>query len=317
MSRRRNSTRYVRKERAAGKRFAVVLLPEAEEVLARQRYYGRMLEGLSAGLLERGIRLRPVQCLHVYQKEHFLATPPNFYVGVAVLGPLYTSELFLRAVVERLGGPKVMLDHYLDDIPMHSVREDAVAGMRMVTEHLISLGHREIAYLDLGNPEGNPWKREGVNMSLRDAGLEVLGRGRVAGCRPNEIDVATALDWFEGLDPRPTAVICSDDTRALLMRRAAVGRGLRVPGDLSVTGFGDYAVYTAKDEPLTSMAVDADRMGREAAALIAGDPEAKPVSVLVPPDLVARSSTGAPAPRGEQGKPGDMDEGGAGDPRHQ
>jgi len=292
----RSSTRYIRRERAAGKRFAALLLPDAEEVFANQRYYGRMLESLSAGLLEEGIMLRPMQCLHAYQKEHFLATPERFYVGVAILGPLYTARSFVEAVVERMVGPKVLLDHHLEGLRMHSVREDAVKGMRRVTEYLLSLGHREFGYIDVSDPEGNPWKRQGVNAALRDAGVAELGRGKVAGCRVNYLDVVAALDWFEGLDPRPTALICSDDTRAMLLLQAATERGMRVPGDISITGFGDYMNGPEGTRCLTSLADNPVEMGREAARLLAGDPEAEPVSVLVAPDLVVRGTSGPPGP---------------------
>ncbi len=303
MTKRRSSTRFYRTAREAGRRFAAVLVGEPKKVLDDKRYYGPMLEGLSEGLLEKGIMLRPVQCLQEYHKEHFLATPPDFYTGVAVLGSLYRAKLFIQAVVKCLNGPKVMLDHHFDDVPMHSVREDSVAGMRMVTEHLVSLGHRHIAYLDLSNPEANPWKREGVNMALREAGLAELGPGWVAGCRDNFSDVSAALDWFVGLDPRPTAVVSCDDIRALLLVQAAAERGMRVPNDLSLTGYGDYAVQTGRSEFLTSMSVNTAEMGRRAAEMIAGDSESKPVSVLVPPELVVRGTTAMP------GQPAGTDEG--------
>jgi LacI family transcriptional regulator, galactose operon repressor len=277
-----------------GQRFAAVLLPETNKVLDDKRYYGPMLEGLSEGLLESGILLRPVQCLQEYQKEHFLRTPRKFYTGVAFLGPLYASKLFIQAVVENLAGPKVMLDHHFEDIAMHSVREDAIAGMRMITEHLLSLGHRNIAYLDLSNLNANPWKREGVNLALKEAGMPELQRGWVAGCRDNFTDVVAALDWFRELSPQPTAVICCDDIRALLMLQSAAERGLRVPQDLSITGFGDYAVQTGRSEILTSMRVDSSEMGRRGARLIAGHPDASPQSVLVAPQLVVRGTTAAP-----------------------
>ena len=134
-------------------RFVAALVPESQVLLDDKLYYGPMLQGLSDALMEKGTFLRPVQCLQEYQKEHFLHTPSSFYKGVVFLGLLYTSKLFIRAVVETLKCPKVVLDHHFEDIPMHSVREDAVAGMRAVTEHLLSLGHRRIAYLDMSRPE--------------------------------------------------------------------------------------------------------------------------------------------------------------------
>jgi LacI family transcriptional regulator len=187
-----------------------------------------------------------------------------------------------------------MLDHQIPGLAIHSVCEDSVTGMRLATEHLLSLGHRHLAYLDLGNPQANPWKREGLNQALRAAGLPELARGWVAGCRDNFSDVAVALDWFLGLSPRPTAMLCCNDTRALLLLQAAAERGLRVPQDLSIAGYGDTAVRSRKSATLTSVWVDPALMGRRAAELITADPQSKPAVVLVAPELAARGTTAAP-----------------------
>ncbi|MHC4914526.1 MAG: LacI family DNA-binding transcriptional regulator [Planctomycetota bacterium] len=283
-----------RKKSESGRKFAAALLPEPQSLISDRLYYGPMLQGLSDALLERGVIMRPVQCLQEYQQEQLLETPPGFYTGVVFLGPLYTAREFIEAVVAKFTGPKVMLDHHFDDIKIHSVRDDSAAGMRLLTEHLVSLGHRRVAYLDRGNPEANPWKREGVVEALSAAGLPALERGWSAGCRDNFGDVATALDWFAELDPRPTAVVCFDDRRALLLLQAAAEKGLRVPEDLSIAGYGDVAVRTGRSEILTSVQVDADQMGRRAAELVAGDPRGEIQSLLVTPKLMARKSTAAP-----------------------
>jgi DNA-binding LacI/PurR family transcriptional regulator len=275
-------------------RFIAVLLPETQKLLDDRGYYGPMLQALSETLLESGCHMRPIQCLHEYQKEHFLRSPARAYAGVVFMGMLYKSKLFIEAVLENLPGPKVVLDHHFDDLPLHSVREDAVAGMRVLTEHLISLGHRHVAYLDNDKPDANPWKREGINLALREAGLRELGPGWVAGCRCNFLDVSEALEWFMGLEPRPTAIMTCGDVRALLLLQAVAERGLAVPRDISIVGYGDLAVRSGRSRQLTSVGVDLAQMGRRAAELVTGDADAKPVSVLVAPELQVRGTTAAP-----------------------
>jgi LacI family transcriptional regulator len=289
--------------RSPATHFVAVLIPEPEKWLSDITYYGPMLQGLSDGLLERGFYMRAVDCLHEYQRERFLGARSELYAGAVFLGPAYAFEAFIREVVQRVHGPKVLLDHHIEGLEVHSVREDAEAGMRMVAEHLLALGHRRLAYLDLDDPNANPWKRRGISLALAGAGLGELDSGRVAGCRYNFLDVSKALDWFMALDPRPTAVICCDDLRALLLLQAAAERGLRVPQDLSITGFGDNAVRTGRSRILTSVNVDPTLMGRKAAELIAAGAAAKPLAVLMPPELTVRGTTapaqpgnGAPAP---------------------
>jgi LacI family transcriptional regulator len=277
-----------------GQRFVAVLLPETQKLIAERSYYGVMVQGLSDGLMARGALMRPVQCLHDYQQEHFLNGPTGIYAGVVMLGTLYQSDAFVRAVLGRFPGPKVMLDHRMPGLAMHCVCEDSVAGMRLAAEHLLGLGHRRLAYLDMASASDNPWKREGLNAALRAAGLAELGRGWVAGCRNNFGDVAAALDWFLGLEPRPTAIVACGDVRALLMLQAAAERGLRIPTDLSLGGYGDLAVRTGQSRVLTSVAVDPEAMGRRAAELLIGKQGGGLVAALIPPRLVVRGTTGAP-----------------------
>jgi len=283
---------------STSRRFAAALLPEPQALISQKLYYGPMLQGLGEGLLEAGIMLRPVHCMQLYQQQRFLETPRGFYAGLAFMGTIYACEGFIRRVAGEMSCPKVMVDHHFEDLAMHSVRDDAQSGMRALTEHLVGLGHRHVAYLDKGSPEANPWKREGVREALLAAGLPALERGWVAGCRDNFADVSAALEWFMDLSPRPTAVVCFDDTRALLALQAAAERGMRVPEDLSVAGYGDEAVRTGRSQVLTSMHIDAEQMGRRAAELLVRGGGAEPVALMLAPELRARASTAAPGGRG-------------------
>jgi DNA-binding LacI/PurR family transcriptional regulator len=275
-------------------RFVAALLSESADLVNGRFYYGPMLRSMSEGLAARGLAMRPIQCLQEYQREHFLQTPPGFYAGMAVLGPLYVFRGFIEAVVRLFEGPKVMLDHHLEGLDMSSVREDALGGMRALAEHLLSVGHRRLAYVDLSDPQGNPWKRRGVDAALTAAGLQPLARGWVAGCREKKSDCAAALEWFLELDPRPTAVVCCDDIRALLLIEAARERGLEVPGDLSVTGYGETGVRTGRGDFLTTMAVEPEEMGRRASELLLRGAGEDPVAALVEPRLVVRRTTAPP-----------------------
>jgi DNA-binding LacI/PurR family transcriptional regulator len=275
--------------------FVAVLMSDPRKLLDDRAYYGPMLQALSETLMTSGHLMRPIQCLHEHQKEHFLHSPPGLYAGVVFLGQMFRHKTFIEAVVRNMSGPKVMLDHHFDDLAIHSVREDAVTGMQMLTEHLLSLGHRHIAYVDSDNPDTNPWKRQGVNLALREAGQPELPAGWIAGCRFNFSDAAAALEWFLELDPAPSAVICCDDYLALYVLQAAAERGMRVPRDISITGYGDTAVVGGRSGFLTSVAFPSTEMGRRAAEMIAGPPDAAPAAVLVPPQLMVRGSSAAPA----------------------
>ncbi|HOX07551.1 MAG TPA: LacI family DNA-binding transcriptional regulator [Planctomycetota bacterium] len=272
--------------------FVAVLAPEPETLLDDRTYYGPMLQGLRDGLQEAGFFMRIVQCRHEYQQEHLLSSA-ELYAGVVFLGATAALEPFVCRVTAVAPGPKVLLDHRVEGLAAHSVRDDAETGMRLLAEHLLGLGHRRLAYVEMSDARANPWKRRGINRALSAAGLEELGKNSLAGCRDSFADVSAALDWLLSRTPRPSAVICSDDTRALLLLQAAAEKGLRVPGDLSIAGFGDQAVRTGRSRALTSVRVDPAMMGRRAAELIAAGP-AEPADVLVAPELMPRATTAAP-----------------------
>jgi LacI family transcriptional regulator len=104
------------------------------------------------------------------------------------------------------------------------------------------------------------------------------------------------LDYLLGLrSDRPSAVVAANDRTALLLVRAALQRGIKVPEEMAVVGFDNLAGSESAEVPLTTVKQHFRLMGREAARLIleeALDTEEKPCEVLLPTELVIRRSCG-------------------------
>jgi LacI family transcriptional regulator len=101
------------------------------------------------------------------------------------------------------------------------------------------------------------------------------------------------------LSPRPTAIVCFNDKVAVGTMQAARERGLRVPQDLSITGFDDIDLSQATDPPLTTVRQPLQEMGRIAVTqlmrvLDGHRPEALHIELAT--TLVVRDSTGSYAP---------------------
>lgn len=114
-------------------------------------------------------------------------------------------------------------------------------------------------------------------------GPATLGRGREALAKLVEAPIA----------PRGV-VFCSSDQFAQGMLVEARARGLRVPEDIAVMGFGDQEFAAHTDPPLTSVRVDRDQLGRAAAdALLARFSQTSPVSTVVDVgfEIIVRGST--------------------------
>lgn len=167
-------------------------------------------------------------------------------------------------------------------------------GMRQVAAHLLDHGHRRFLHLASAV---DSW-----TFHVRAAAL-ATHLGPTTDLRtvrsPLSVDAARTAMETALADPahRPTAVVCDDDILAAGACKAARRLGLRIPDDLSVTGFDDLALATAVEPELTTVALPAEHVGEHGMtallAVLDGTPWAAPD---LPVHLVTRGSTG-PAPR--------------------
>ena len=104
---------------------------------------------------------------------------------------------------------------------------------------------------------------------------------------------AAARLLLEKQDP-PSAIFVRSDGMAIAAIRAALDRGLRVPQDLSIVGFGDIPIAQYYNPPLTTIRQPQLDMGAQAAAMLFERIENNTLptrQVLVEPSLVIRQST--------------------------
>ncbi len=177
------------------------------------------------------------------------------------------------------------------DIP--SVDVDNRVGMLSVLHHLHDLGHRRIAFIS-GRRLGDIRDRE-------DAFREFMAD------HPEDASVEYAANDLEGggaafgrlLDQRrpPTAVAASTDVLALGALHAAHERGLRVPDELSVTGFDDIPFAAASIPALTTVRMPVREMVSTALRMALDEPfpgaPRRPPHPLLVPSVIIRNSTAA------------------------
>ncbi len=211
------------------------------------------------------------------------------------VGALYL--LLLKA----LDVPIVLVNDQYPGELVHAVTIANQEGMRAATEHLIELGHRRIAYLgDRNGYQSDAARRAGYKAALARAGIGFAPELAVEGDgRPDaEMEAVHAL---LRLNTPPTAVCCYNDMTALGAMRAIRARGLRVPQDVSVTGFDDlfFAAYLAP--ALTTVRQPMRQMGQMAMEnlfkLMSGQDSAAQMKIEA--ELIVRGST-AKAPKREE-----------------
>ena len=214
--------------------------------------------------------------------------------GLIVVGGVISAA---NEAVLRASHPTVLVDAYADSNTFDSVVIDNVRGAQTAVEHLISLGHREIAILGTA-PDAFPSivdRRRGYERAIAGAGLP--GHYIDVAYSPPE-EVAAASMAYLRAHPEVTAVFCAYDAVAMILLQAASENGIPVPGRLSVVGFDDIDVAGHLSPPLTTMAVDKVGMGRLAVTLVAHRmefPKGSVTETLFHTTLVQRGSSG-PAP---------------------
>ncbi|WP_380175740.1 LacI family DNA-binding transcriptional regulator [Kineococcus sp. DHX-1] len=166
-----------------------------------------------------------------------------------------------------------------------------VAAARAATDHLLDLGHRTVHHL--GGP--TDWAESRARSTgWRTALVERL---RIVP-RPVRGDWTAASGHAAALDlplQEVTALFVANDAMAIGALSALVGKGLRVPDDVSVVGFDDVPEAAYYAPPLTTVHQDFAEIGRRCVRVLLGrlrDRVVEPGSVS--PELVVRSSTAPP-----------------------
>ncbi|WP_309063721.1 LacI family DNA-binding transcriptional regulator [Streptomyces sp.] len=198
------------------------------------------------------------------------------------------------ALVQGLGLAAVTLGRPDVDSPFSSVSVDDGAGIRRAVEHLARLGHRRIAHVAGPSTMLHGQRRsDAFSSSAAEAGLEPI----VVATDFSAAEGAEATRRLLAAEDRPTAIVYSNDHMAVAGLGVAQRLGLRVPDDLSITGFDDTDLGRHLHPALTSVATDARAWGRAAAQALLDTLSGAPESHihLAEPTLVVRESTG-PAP---------------------
>jgi DNA-binding LacI/PurR family transcriptional regulator len=171
------------------------------------------------------------------------------------------------------------------------VRGDDLAGIALAVDHLVELGHRQIAHVDGADAPGSEERRTGFLAAMARHGL-VEGAEVLAGGLTEE---AGAHAMWELLD-RPTTttgVVAVNDRCAAGVLTSLVHRGRAVPGDVSVVGYDDSRLAQALHVQMTTISQNAGRLADvaidEAIRLVAGE---EPTRTVLTPELVRRSTTG-------------------------
>jgi DNA-binding LacI/PurR family transcriptional regulator len=189
-------------------------------------------------------------------------------------GVIICSTSFSTAQGRQLldyGFPIVVVNNQSLEGFRYSIYHDDVDGSRQMTRHLLSLGHRRIAYLGNALSGRTTLDRlSGFSQEMESAGLPIPDEYvlQVAGGDPEH--GLSGAEHFLNLSIRPSAIVCFNDQLATGLLKGMQSAGVDVPGDISVTGFDNITMSAYTNPPLTTFDQPKRFIGMEAARLLLG-----------------------------------------------
>jgi LacI family transcriptional regulator len=205
-------------------------------------------------------------------------------------GVLLCSPRMSNSLIEQLSRevPLVVVNRQVSGLP--AVVMDVGQGARRAVEHLIGLGHRDLALV--AGPRGSWTNREirrSAGAAARVAGAELA----VIGPNPPTEDGGIAVA-DQVVRAGATAVLAYNDLLAIGLIEGLHAQGVRIPEDVSVVGIDDIAMSRLTRPKLTTVATPTAAAGRAAVDMLLahGDDRRTTAQVTLRTELVIRDSTG-------------------------
>lgn len=208
-------------------------------------------------------------------------------------------------ITRGLGDPvcRLLNEQGLRNVCLHSpalvsgndcVRSDLYGGGSLMTSYLLQKGHRRIAFA-CGSLK-TPWylpRLKGYMAAMEEAGEAFQPKyiAEIASSTPQPAEVAGEIDRLLSLPEPPTAIVASDDLRALAVWGYLESKGISIPRDLSLTGMDARLEARGHCPPLTSCDWRMERQGEMAVErLLEEKPSGRATDQCVPPQLTEGDS---------------------------
>lgn len=165
----------------------------------------------------------------------------------------------------------------------------------VVTEHLLGLGVRRVAFVGMANAAATVEAREWGYREALHVGKVPFERGLV-----HRLDPADAASVAALMESRPEGIVCANDRTAARLMHTVLQLGYAVPGDVRLVGMDDLEYAALLPVPLTTLRQPTRQIGAAALAAMldrVGGSDLPTRDILLHATLVVRRSSGAPETR--------------------
>ena len=262
-------------------------------------FYGEMIAHLQADLAELGYGL-VVGCSNESSRlenkliEQFLDKGVDGIISVPVseVDPDLTE---IKKLIQR-DYPIVFISSYYREIPRYTVMCDLKDGMYKLAKNMFEQGHRNFVIIT-GNkklvPSGE--RVDGLMKAVKEFDIKVDDSNFI------EADKVTFIGGYSAIndiynEKKPDLVLAINDIMAMGIISSLKSQKVRIPEDVSVTGFDDIAIAAFQETPLTTVSQSLNQMSKRAVKLLVDriNKESQEFGVdRVPAEVVLRKSTKA------------------------
>jgi LacI family transcriptional regulator len=200
-------------------------------------------------------------------------------------------------ILQKRNVPFVVMDRRFPGVQVDSVRGDSIGGAYALIQHLIELGHQQIAVItgprDLSTASD---RVVGFQMACEEAGLSDIQQ-----IYWGDYTQQTGYEYTQQIlqtEPRPTAIFATNNFLAIGTMRALRDAKVRVPKQMSVVAFDDLPPAITIDPFFTVAAQPAYEMGQRATELLLarleGDHPKEHQEIVLPVEIIVRKSSAKP-----------------------
>lgn len=212
--------------------------------------------------------------------------------GIIIAPVSDDTTKFVEKFTDRL--PIVFLGTRLDGEKYNYVVIDNIKGGEMITEYLIGLGHRRIAFIG-GTKDSSTFsdRVKGYKNALIKNNIDI-DESLIKICGYRKVDGSNAIKTMAKESNLPTAVFAVNDLLALGIIDAVESLGLSIPQDISLVGFDDIPYASLPKIKLTTVSQPKDYIGREAVRILLEKIGNKNIHTglqrVIQPELIIRST---------------------------
>jgi DNA-binding LacI/PurR family transcriptional regulator len=261
----------------------------------RSSYHGELVEDIHEAAEQHGYDLVLSTVTRTRNEQRAVETLLDSRCEALVLLGPEASAQWLTALDRQL--PVVVVGRPVPSAGVDVVRAADDEGIGAAVDHLVGLGHADIAFVDGGPGAIATARRRGYADAMRRHGL--AGRSRVLPGDHTEEAGLRAAPLVTGGDRPSTAVVAFNDRVAVGLLDALSRAGVQVPRDVSIVGYDDSPLSRLAHVDLTTVSQNSRQLTEHAVAAVVERLDEGRTShreVVLPPHLVVRTTTG-PAPR--------------------